>query len=389
MTVQKLDTAVYYCLLLYALASSISIAAANIGISFALLFAIIRHFKQSVIFDIDARLVKVILIFWAVIFLSAIFAYKQPLAFSKWWAYVYRGLPFFLAALFIDSRRKLFTVLSVMAASLFIADMAGIWQAFKGHRSVGLSSMTMIMAGYLLQMIPVLLVLSLEEKGLSGKRKLIVASVALISFVVLGLNGTRGAWLGVLVALLVYALLRLRDKTKAAVVVLLAMMVIVGIGANIEMISNRALTVLDTSGKSYTERVLLWDGAWRMFLDHPLVGVGPGSFEETYLSRYISPQAQLKLGHAHNNFFHILAENGLLGLLSFLAMFGYFLYYLFKQGTEYNNKVALGVFLATISLLLQGLTEFNFGDSAVIRMFWFLLGLAAAYAKIDADSSPG
>ena len=34
------------------------------------------------------------------------------------------------------------------------------------------------------------------------------------------------------------------------------------------------------------------------------------------------------------------------------------------------------LFFATLGLLLQGLTEFNFGNAAVIRLFWLLAGVA-------------
>ncbi|WP_425058561.1 hypothetical protein SCACP_32200 [Sporomusa carbonis] len=36
----------------------------------------------------------------------------------------------------------------------------------------------------------------------------------------------------------------------------------------------------------------------------------------------------------------------------------------------------LALLLVTISLMVQGLTEYNFDDSAVIRMYWFIVGLA-------------
>lgn len=156
--------------------------------------------------------------------------------------------------------------------------------------------------------------------------------------------------------------------------------------ANITVISERAGSIIDPHTKGYTDRAFVWKGAWQMFLDHPVSGVRLGNFQEIYLERYLSPQAVEKLGHAHNNYLHILAEKGIIGFAGFMAMFAYFLYYLHTQAKA-GNLVALGVFLGTIALLLQGLTEFNFGDSAVIRMFWFLLGLAVAAANIGAKYS--
>lgn len=386
MTVKTLDNAIYYSLLLYAFASSISIAAANVGISFALLFALIKYFKEPFRFTVDGRLVKVILFFWFTMLLSAIFAYTQPIAFNKLWAYIFRSLPFFLAVLFIDTRKKLFTALLVMAASLSLADMAAIWQGIRGIRAVGFSSMAMILAGYLLQMIPILAVLVLEEKQIGKRTRLLLGGVVMLSLAALIFNAVRGAWIAALLVILIYPFLRLKVSTLIKVIPMIILILSI-LYSTVPFIHARALSTFNTNDQSRIERILLWDDSWKMFIDHPLVGVGVSNFEEIHLARYLSPDATEKLGHAHNNFLHILAENGLLGFIGFCGMFGYFLFYLYQNGFKKNNPVVLGVFLATISLLIQGLTEFNFGDSAVIRMFWFNLGLAVASSKIGADSS--
>lgn len=380
MTTITLDKIVYNCLLLYALASSISIAAANVGVSLALLFALIRYYKEPFRFVGDWGLTKAILLFWVTILISAIFAYAHPAAFSKLWAYIYRALPFFLAATFIDTPKKLFTVLAVMAVSLFIADGASAWQGIRGDRAVGFASMAMILAGYLLQMIPVLAVLALEETRLSRRTRLLFGGVVLISLMGMVFSSVRGAWIALFAVICLYLLvfLRARARMLAALAVIL---VIVFVGVSFPVYQARLMSTFNPADQSRTERFLVWDGAWRMFKDHPLVGVGPANFEDIYLSRYISPLAKERLGHAHNNFLHILAENGIVGFIGFIGMYSYILFYLYRRGRE-GNTVALGVFLATIALLIQGLTEYNFGDSAVIRMFWFLLGLAVANSRI-------
>jgi hypothetical protein len=68
--------------------------------------------------------------------------------------------------------------------------------------------------------------------------------------------------------------------------------------------------------------------AVEMFLDRPLVGIGPGSFSALYMSykREIDekyPQwlrlANESFGQAHNDHLQILAETGLPGYLMFVA----------------------------------------------------------------------
>jgi O-antigen ligase len=54
-----------------------------------------------------------------------------------------------------------------------------------------------------------------------------------------------------------------------------------------------------------------------MFLDHPLVGIGIGNYQDAYLA-YHPGVFVIPLGHAHNYYINIAAEAGLLGLTAFL-----------------------------------------------------------------------
>lgn len=45
------------------------------------------------------------------------------------------------------------------------------------------------------------------------------------------------------------------------------------------------------------------------------------------------------------------------------------------------------LFFATMGLLLQGLTEFNFGNAAVIRLYWLLVGVAATGLQWDLNAT--
>lgn len=71
---------------------------------------------------------------------------------------------------------------------------------------------------------------------------------------------------------------------------------------------------------SIVERMAHWDAARRMFLDSPILGVGPGSYVIEYRHYAILPWWTDPLGHAHNMYLHMLAEIGMIGLFVYLAM---------------------------------------------------------------------
>ena len=90
---------------------------------------------------------------------------------------------------------------------------------------------------------------------------------------------------------------------------------------------------------------------------------------------YKSTQAKEVLEHAHNNFIHMLAENGLLGFLGFVCMFGYFVWQSLKGWHHTRNPYDLMIIGMIVALLIQGLTEYNFGNSALMKTFWLLFGV--------------
>jgi len=386
--VAKLDFTIYYLLLLYALVSSISIAAQNIVISLATLLVGVRHMKEPIKVKIDKGLLKAIGIFLLSVLISGVFAYKPILAFDKLATYIYCTLPFFLAVICITKKEDLLKICIVMGISILIADCYAIWQGINGnYRANAFSTGPMMFAGYLIQMIPLLLVFGLEKIYIDKGRKIFFIGIMIISCTALIYNGTRGAWIAVCITCLLYGLLNIKKNMKILLGVL-AVIVFTGILIiNIPIVGNRVHSITDMNEQSHSERVLLWKSSWHMLQDHPFVGIGPGNFSEMYVPNYIRPEAKEPyLRHAHNNFVHMFAEAGVIGGGAFIYMFCYILLAMYRRFMINPRDIcALSAFLVTVSLLTQGLTEFNFGNSAVIRMYWFILGLA--YVSLNIDSS--
>jgi O-antigen ligase len=69
----------------------------------------------------------------------------------------------------------------------------------------------------------------------------------------------------------------------------------------------------------------IWRGGWRMFLDHPVLGVGYGrrafrdhwTFPSPPPLDTIGDLKDMRFGHAHNAWVHLLATQGVLGWAAF------------------------------------------------------------------------
>jgi putative inorganic carbon (HCO3(-)) transporter len=126
-----------------------------------------------------------------------------------------------------------------------------------------------------------------------------------------------------------------------------------------------------------------------MIRAHPLIGLGANTYMKNYKKYKESPEYRNVVTadtlYAHNNFLHLAAEVGLIGLLVFL----WFLYQLFRGSiliyqrlSGYIQAVALSLIACLAAFLINGLTESSFYSSRVALIFWYLAGLMFGLAKL-------
>lgn len=129
---------------------------------------------------------------------------------------------------------------------------------------------------------------------------------------------------GLLTLCVVSALLFWRAKNRLVIAGLMAAALVAFFAFTSASITERYLDRAASIG-DYEEdgsaqgRLNAWKTSWYVFLDYPVVGVGPNNLAAVF-QRY-SPEAD-RFRVAHNAYFQILAESGLPALLLFLAAIG-------------------------------------------------------------------
>lgn len=389
--IEQLHTWVFYLLCGFALFSNISIAVANIFLgtltAIALLRLWLKHDDWRNALP-DGRLGTALLILMGAVVLSALFS--SDISYSLRTVgdyYGYRMLGLYAVLLMVWEKRRLALIAVCIGISFAINDLAVIFQGvFQGNfRATGFS-IYMSVGGFLSMLIPVLLLLLLSRR--MDVRCRVPAAIALgIGCLALLYNGTRGAWLAVPITALVCAVFLVEQKKKLLVGALLVLVGFVGIFALSPALSSRFATIGDLQNQSNSERLLLWTSAVHMFEDHPIVGVGFARFKAEYQGQYILPEAKERyLGHAHSNVMHMLAECGIIGISALLFFWWTCLSYGFRTWTAAHNIAALLIPAILMGLILQGLTEYNMGNSAVMKLHWLLMGLCLQWLRLDGEA---
>jgi O-antigen ligase len=132
-------------------------------------------------------------------------------------------------------------------------------------------------------------------------------------------------------------------------------------------------------------RLRLWQTALRMAWAHPLLGVGTGRYA-FFFREYAGGLAEgfgPFWGTAHSLYLHLLAEQGILGLGSFLALFGSVWLGTWRRlgaSSGLHAAVLCGLLAALAAWLAYGVVQFTFRVTALVYLAALLAGTAVALA---------
>jgi|GEM_PF-3291138 len=195
------------------------------------------------------------------------------------------------------------------------------------------------------------------------------------------LSASRGAVVALGVTALLLALFNIKNRRYLALAVL-ALILLLGVSCSNKDIASRFIysqkqiesmeQMKEEVSSKESGRLFVWEGAWAMFQDHKLWGVGLYNFNANYRNHYMVKGAnEPNLEHAHNTILQRLAETGLVGSLGFWVLMLYQLGYLFKRSKDRSDK---GIFLAGLAVmliaLLHGMVDYFFGLALYARIFW-------------------
>jgi putative inorganic carbon (HCO3(-)) transporter len=211
--------------------------------------------------------------------------------------------------------------------------------------------------------------------------------------VVLVLTESRGALLGVALALLVMVLWKTPWSARLAFLLALLTVSVVGLAFGIRPLD--AMLATDSTG-TVAGRLELWDRAVMILRDFSFTGVGLGGYERIVRTFY--PLFQNSPGdpvpHAHNMYLQMGVDFGAGGLVALLGL----ITTAFMTGTanvwqtraqasqvlsgpltaQAEHWLALGLLAALVVIAVHGLLDAVWLSTKVSVVVWYLLGLIVA-----------
>jgi putative inorganic carbon (HCO3(-)) transporter len=244
-------------------------------------------------------------------------------------------------------------------------------------------------AQILAAVLPLALIRAFGER--TRRLRLAAAGGSLLILGGLLLSFSRGAAVAVCVTLLLMALLReLRLRQLLVALAVITGIVLLAVPDYVTRLrSLQGVTALSSTDSSQRPDTALTGrqtenlAAWNTFLDHPVVGVGPGVYFKEYSREYGNRLGVRYLNserRGHSLYLELAADTGLVGLSAFMAMVGTALVLLYRHAKRLRGHdpqaamVASSLFFGLFAYLACGM----FLHLSYQRYFWALLGLASA-----------
>lgn len=183
---------------------------------------------------------------------------------------------------------------------------------------------------------------------------------------------SRTAWLALLVALVVVAVAGIARRLLLAG---LAVLVLASLPVTLPR-----FTSPDAGADNV--RLSIWEEAWRIFLEHPLAGIGLGRFD-LYATPIPAPEGLRPPPHAHEVVLTFAAEAGVLGglgVVAILAVAAADAWRGARRSGPVMRPAAAAAAGAVAALLVVGALDDPLTGPRTRIVIWMLLGLVAGLA---------
>jgi len=374
--------------------SPISIALAQIFYGLALLATIVtaiaeNRFLKSVKLDIFAAFVGLFVI-WSI--LSAL-ANNTPvsslLILKEEWLFLM--IP--VAAYILRDKETLKRALSIFAVSVIIVSIYSIWQHWggmdlvrgtelyespdSGYRVRGFFTHRLTFGNYFA--IAAVLLLSLAPSLKKRPWKIIFYVSFFLASLATIMTYSRGPVAYLIFGVLLFILMMEKKYSRPILIVLAVLVIAILVGSPDFLGRYKELAQMELKGKSGASRISIWRGSYRMAVDNPVFGVGPGNFKDKYKD-YRDSFSKRVWGHAHNDFLNIAAYAGFPAAVFF---FGFWIIIIVRMAVFLNRSkvsgfdrgILLGILIGSIVFYLEGLTEAVFADEEVRLLLMVLWGI--------------
>jgi hypothetical protein len=212
--------------------------------------------------------------------------------------------------------------------------------------------------------------------------------------VALVLTVTRASWLAFLISA---GLMLVLVSSRRTILIVGVCVIPLVLGGLLFLKQKRSIKFFDPTDQSTTWRETVWREGLHLLVSNPrhmLVGVGMDSLKAHWREWQLFDNGKIPPGHMHSNLLQIALERGIPALLVWLWLVAKYMWMLFRllrstggdatTGSKgslqdldawLDRGVVLGALGGLAGFFVSGLAHYNWGDSEVVMILYFIMGL--------------
>jgi O-antigen ligase len=229
------------------------------------------------------------------------------------------------------------------------------------------------------------LLIALQKKRSRSGVLLLLALVGLSGALLLTV--TRASWLAFLLSAFVIVLIGTSRRIAIIMIACALPLVLAGLFV---LQRQRNISFYDQKDQSITWRETVWHEGFNLLTSKPrhlLVGVGMDSIKRHWREWDLFDQGKIPVGHMHSTPLQLAVERGLPALIVWIVLvilYARMLWRLLRSGMVVGwieRGILLGALGGLVGFLASGIVHYNFGDSEVVMIFYFIMGLSLAVER--------
>ena len=228
--------------------------------------------------------------------------------------------------------------------------------------------------------------LALKQKRSLIGGLLVVAVIGLVF--ALGMTVTRASWIGFAVSVLAMLLLA---SSRRTILIVGACAIPLVLASVVLLQQKRSIGFFDKKDQSTSWREMVWKEGTQLLISKPrhlLVGIGLDSIKGHWREWGLFDNGRQPIGHMHSNLLQIALERGLPALIVWLFLIGVYIRMLWRITRRetidhFARGVALGALGGVLGFFTSGLVHYNWGDSEVVTVVYFIMGLCLVVERTN------
>ncbi len=230
-----------------------------------------------------------------------------------------------------------------------------------------------------------------QKKSLMGLM-LILAVIGLVF--ALGMTVTRASWIGFAISVVTMLLL---TSSRRTILIAGACAIPLVLASIFLLQQKRSIGFIDRQDQSTSWRQMVWREGFELLVSKPrhlLFGVGIDSIKGHWREWGLFDNGRQPIGHMHSNLLQIALERGVPALIVWLILIALYIRMLWRlarrevppeqlQNSQIARGLAVGALGGALGFFTSGLVHYNWGDSEVVTVFYFIMGLCLAVDRTN------